>query len=173
MEEKYKKLVEKIEQLKKDNKFDLSVEEDLSIAIMNLISLEEHFFFSGAKTGKDDYFDLLNETRELRKSLLAKMMDENEAESWCISKHLLAASMRLMEVGTKYQKDGRKEEAKDIFAKAFKIYSMFWALRLKIIDASSAKKVADDKLDVHDQTGQNEPWAVEDIVKKLVDCCNE
>ena len=38
-EEKFQKLIEKIQQLKKDNKFDLSMEEDLSIAIMNLISL--------------------------------------------------------------------------------------------------------------------------------------
>ena len=172
-EDGYRSLLEKIEQLKKDNKFDLSLDEDLSIAVMNLISLEEHFFFSGGKTGKSEYFDLLNETREMRKSLLAKLMNEHEAESWCISKHLLASSMRLIEVGTKYQKEGKKDEAEDIFRKAFKLYSMFWALRLKVLDTAGMKKIDDDKLNVHDNEGNNEPWSVEDIVKKLVNCCNE
>jgi hypothetical protein len=32
---------------------------------MNLISIEEHFFFTGAKTGKSKYFDLLNQAREM------------------------------------------------------------------------------------------------------------
>ena len=159
----------KIAAIQKDNKVDLSSEEDLSIAIMNLISLEEHFFFSGAKTGKSEYYDLLNETREIRKGLLAKLMDENEAESWCISKHLLAATMRMMEVGTKYQKDGNKEEADKIFKQAFHVYSMFWALRLKIVDAAGLKKEAK----AADDLDTSKPWTAEDIVNKLVNCCTE
>jgi fructose-bisphosphate aldolase class 1 len=118
---------------------------------------------------------MLNETREIRKTLLAKLMDENEAESWCISKHLLAASMRIMEVGTKYQKDGKKEEAEKMFKQAFHVYGMFWALRLKIVDLGGVKKVADGQLNVHDNnpSDPNKPWSVEDIVNKLVNCCNE
>lgn len=168
MDLKIADLQAKIAAIQKDNKVDLSSEEDLSIAIMNLISLEEHFFFSGAKTGKGEYYDLLNETRQIRKELLAKLMDENEAESWCISKHLLGATMRLMEVGTKYQKDGKKEEAEKIFQQAFHVYSMFWALRLKIVDTAGLKteKVADD-------IDTSKPWTAEDIVNKLVDCCKE
>lgn len=172
-DQKIKELQAKIANFQKDNAVDLSSEEDLSIAIMNLISLEEHFFFSGAKTGKNEYFDLLNETREIRKSLLGKLMDENEAESWCISKHLLATTMRLMEVGTKYQKDGKKDEATKLFKQAFHIYGMFWALRLKIVDLGGVKKIADNQLNVHDETPSDQPWSVEDIVNKLVNCCNE
>ena len=56
-------LLERVEALKKSGGVDLSTEEDLSIAIMNLISLEEHFFFTGAKTDKPEYFDLLGEVR--------------------------------------------------------------------------------------------------------------
>jgi len=170
---KIKELQAKIANFQKDNAVDLSSEEDLSIAIMNLISLEEHFFFSGTKTGKSEYFDLLNETREIRKGLLGKLMDENEAESWCISKHLLATTMRLMEVGTKYQKDGKKDEAEKIFKQAFHIYGMFWALRLKIVDLGGVKKIADNQLNVHDETPSEKPWSVEDIVNKLVNCCDE
>ena len=47
-----KSFVEKVDNAKKQNIADLSSDQDLSIAIMNLISIEEHLFFSGAKTGK-------------------------------------------------------------------------------------------------------------------------
>src|SRR3989344_2138845 len=153
----------KIASLKEKSGVDLSIGEDLSLAIMNLISLEEHFYFTGVKTNKDEYFDLLNEVRSVRKSLLAKMMDKNEGETWCISKHLLASSMRLIEVGTKLQSDGKKEEAKEMFSNAHKVYSMFWAIRLKLVDASGFKQVA----------AKEKPWSYQDIVNKLVDCCDE
>ncbi len=39
-----KKFLEKVKELEKGEKLDLSSDEDLSIAIMNLISIEEHFF---------------------------------------------------------------------------------------------------------------------------------
>ena len=167
------KLMAKVEELKKSGSFDLSLEEDLSIAIMNLVSLEEHFFFTAEKTKKEEYFDLLGEVREIRKSLLKRMIDSHEGETWCISKHLLAASMRLMEVGTKLNGDGKKEEAHDMFAKAYRVYSLFWALRLKLIDMKGVKKVDENALNIHDKGGKKEPWTVETIVEKLVNCCDE
>lgn len=172
-DEKIKKLIAKVEEMKKSGTVDLSMEEDLSIAIMNLISLEEHFFFTAEKTKKDKYFDLLRETREIRKSLLKRMMDVNEGETWCISKHLLAATMRLMEVGTKFNGEGKKEDAKEMFDKAYHVYSMFWALRLKLVDLGNVKKIGDNQINVHDTEGTKKPWAVEDIVEKLVNCCDE
>lgn len=156
-------LLKKIEEMKKSGNIDLSVEEDLSLAIMNLISLEEHFFFTGVKTEKSEYFDLLSETRNMRKELLTKVMDKNEGETWCISKHLLATVARLIEVGAKLHSDNKKAEAKEIYDKAYKMYSIFWALRLKLIDVSGFKKIAADE----------KPWTFQDIVDKLVDCCDE
>lgn len=154
-------LVEKINKLKATGELDLSMEEDLSVAIMNLISLEEHFYFTGQKTGKSEYFDLLLETREIRKQLLAKMIDKNEGETWCITKHLLATTMRLIEVGTKLQSSGKKEESQDMFKKAHQIYSLFWGLRLKLIDLPELKNMS------------GAPMTKEDIISKLVDCCKE
>ena len=98
-------LLNRINELKKNSPIDLSMEEDLAIAIMNLISLEEHLCFTGLKTSKDEYFDTLNEIREMRKGLLAKMIEKNEGETWCTCKHLLSATMRLIEVGTKLHSD--------------------------------------------------------------------
>jgi hypothetical protein len=155
--------MKKVEAAKASGTVDLSLDEDLSIAIMNLISLEEHFFFTGEKTKKDHYFDFLEEVREVRKVMLAKMMPKNEGETWCISKHLLAASMRLMEVGTKLNGSGKKEEAKEFFDNAYKVYALFWGLRLKLIDATEYKKIAADE----------KPWSHQDIVTQLVNCCDE
>ena len=159
----FEALFKKVEQLKQSRSIDLSAEEDLSIAIMNLISLEEHFFFTGMKTDDSGYFDLLNEVRSMRKELLARMIDKHEGETWCITKHLLATTMRLIEVGTKLHSDGKKDDAKEILDRAYKTYSLFWALRLKLIDASGFKQVAADE----------KPWTLQDIVNKLVNCCNE
>ncbi|MDP3957887.1 MAG: hypothetical protein Q8Q36_00275 [bacterium] len=167
----FESLLKKVEEMKRTGQVDLSTEEDLSIAIMNLVSLEEHFFFTGARTGKSEYFDLLGEVREMRKELLGKMMDKNEGETWCIAKHLLAAAMRLIEVGTKLRSDRKHAEAKEMFERAYKAYSMFFALRLKLIDAAGFKKVAASES--ARQARDKKPWTFEDIVNNLVDCCDE
>jgi len=172
-QQEFKKLIEKIQELKKSGQYDLSLEEDLSIAIMNLVSLEEHFFFTASKTEKPEYFDWMSEVREIRKKLLARMIEKHEGETWCITKHLLAATMRVIEVGTKLYGDGKKDEAKEMFERAYKIYSIFWAIRLKLIDLSGIKKVDEGRLNVHDKSGGDKSWNVEDIVNKLVDCCDE
>ncbi|MCS7135057.1 MAG: hypothetical protein NZ893_01285, partial [Candidatus Aenigmarchaeota archaeon] len=109
--EKIEEFMKKIDKVTKEKKLDLSSDEDLSIGVMNLISIEEHLFFTAKKTGKDKYFALLDEVREMRKKLLKKLIKDYEGEVWCISKHLLAASMRLIEVGTKQFNKGNKTEA--------------------------------------------------------------
>lgn len=170
-------MVAKVDKMKKDNVLDLSSDQDLSIAIMNLVSIEEHFFFTGAKTGNPKYYDLLAEVREMRKDLLKKIIKEYEGEVWCISKHLLAASYRLMEVGTKAQGKGQKEEAQDMFKKAYDLYSLFWGLNMKLIDLGEVKKIADDSLNNQDDPASNKKVSLAGrlgaLVKKVVDCCIE
>lgn len=163
-------------QANKQNELDLSSDEDLSIAIMNLVSIEEHFFFTGAKTGNPKYFDLLQEARKMRGDLLKKLVKDVEqgSEQWCISKHLLAASMRLMEVGTKAQGRGKKEEAQDLFKKAFDLYSLFWGLNLKLVDLGQVKKIDDNQINKNDddkKTGIMDKLGK--AVKFLIDCCKE
>ncbi len=140
-------MVEKMDAAKKVNPLDLSSDQDLSIALMNLISLEEHFFFSGAKTGKTGFYELINTVREMRKELMQRIVHKNTAEHgevWCISKHLLAASMRLMEVGTKANAAGRADDAADLFAKAYDMYSLFWGINMDLIDLTGVQKIAPD-----------------------------
>lgn len=157
----------------KVDKLDLSSDEDLSIAIMNLISIEEHFFFTAEKTGKPEYFDLLKQVREMRKELLKKIIKEYEGEVWCISKHLLAASMRLMEVGTKQLGLGKKAEAEDLFKKAYELYSLFWGLNLKLINLGEVKGLADGQLNKKDTEKTGVMGALGKLVQKVIDCCME
>lgn len=166
-------MIKKFDDLKKDNQLDLSSDQDLTIAIMNLVSIEEHFFFTGAKTGKPEYYDLLNEVREMRKGLLKKIIKEYEGEVWCISKHLLAASYRLMEVGTKAQGRDNKKEAQDMFQKAYDLYSLFWGLNMKLIATDDVKKIDDDALNNTDTEKGGFAGKIGNLIKKVVNCCLE
>ena len=166
-------MIEKVDKLKKDNVLDLSSDQDLSIAIMNLVSIEEHFFFTGAKTGNPKYYDLLAEVRDMRKDLLKKIIKEYEGEVWCISKHLLGASYRLMEVGTKAQGKGNKTEAADMFKKAYELYSMFWGLNMKLIDLGDIKQIDEGALNNEDKEPHGFGGRLGALVKKVINCCIE
>lgn len=171
--QKLNEFIEKVDHMKKQEKMDLSSDQDLSIAIMNLVSIEEHFFFTGAKLDKPEYFDMIVEVREMRKELLKKIIKEYEGEVWCISKHLLAASMRLMEVGTKQLGLGKKDEAYDLFGKAYNLYSLFWGLNMKLLNVGEIKKIDDGALNKHDEEKKGFMGKLGVLVKKAIDCCIE
>ncbi len=186
-----KEFVERIDSSKKVNPKDLSSDQDLTIAIMNLISIEEHLVFSGAKTGKTAFYDLIEEVREKRKNLMQKIIPSYEGEVWCISKHLLASSMRLMEVGTKQQSLGHKEQAYDLFNQAYELYCLFWGLNMNMLNVADVKWVEDSVEDVKKLTSkvnenlaaavpvaeEKEPQGalakMKAFVRKAVDCCIE
>lgn len=111
------------------NTSDISKNEDLAIAVMNLISIEEHLFFTEAKTKKDEYLEVMDAVRSLRKEALKELLTNTEGELWCISKHLLAASMRMMETGNKFMKEKNREKAKFFYKASFDLYALFWMLQ--------------------------------------------
>ena len=188
--ESVKEFVERVDALKKKNPKDLSSDQDLTIAIMNLISIEEHLVFSGAKTGKNSFYDMVQDIRELRKNLLQKVIPAYEGEVWCISKHLLSASMRLMEVGTKQQSMGNVGEAYKLFNQSYDLYCLFWGLNMNLVDMKDVKWVHDDEEKVQALTAKmneledknNKAKTVENqslfgkmktVIRKAVDCCIE
>ena len=164
-------LIAKYDAMKKHEKMDLSCDQDLSIAIMNLISIEEHLFFTGAKTAKESYYDFLTEVRTMRKELLHKIIKNSEGEVWCISKHLLAASYRLMEVGTKQLDLSNKQEAYDFFAKAYKLYCLFWGLQMKLIKTDDVKAINENEQ--KPAKNNNILTKLSNLVKNAVNCCIE
>ncbi len=162
MEKKTSNFIKQIEEVKEKNSLDLSLGEDLSIALMNLVSLEEHFLFSFLKTENKKYLEFLEQIRELRKKLLAKIVKKKGSEDWCISKHLLAASMRLTEVGTKYLHDNNKKEAESAFLEAFNLYSLFWH-----VNGVGEGKIKVEKID------ESKLSKISQFMKKILDCCKE
>ena len=166
MEEEVKKWLIKIEEIKKGS-VDLSRDEDLSIALMNIISLEEHFYFTAMKTNNQKYLDMLNSVRNMRKNLLGKIVTNPKGEEWCISKHLLAASMRLIEVGTKELAKNNENEANIFFRSAFDLYSTFFAINMNLIDTKDLKT----DFEIGNSKGLMQKFSA--IIKKIVDCCKE
>ncbi len=175
--------MDKVKAMEKGHQLDLSSDEDLSIAIMNLISMEEHFFFTYGKTKNPKYLELLNEIREMRKSALKRIIKDYEGEVWCISKHLLAASMRFMEVGTKALTKGEQKDSQEMFDNAYKLYSLFWGLNLNLVgtkDLSGVKQSKAAKISfISEEKKPVEKASVGvfeklgELVKKAVDCCRE
>jgi hypothetical protein len=164
MNKKIENFIKQINEIKNKNELDLSLGEDLSMALMNLVSLEEHFLFSFMKTSQRKYLDFLEQVRELRKKLLRKIVKEDKkdnSEKWCASKHLLATSMRLSEVGTKYLHEGKKKEAEEAFYESFNLYSLFWAVN------------GVGKIEEEDKISENKLSKISQIIKKILDCCKE
>ena len=152
--------VKKIEEMKVKDSLDISAWEDLSIGLMNLVSLEEHSFFSYVKTQDEKFLEILNVVRELRKKLLALIVKkDDESEKWCMSKHFLASSMRLYEVGNRLLGEGKEKEAKELYKDAAELYGLFWKLNL-----DSKNKV---KIEEKDTKG------IFTSIKKLLECCKE
>ena len=172
--------MDKVKAMEKGHKLDLSSDEDLSIGIMNLISMEEHFFFTYNKTKDEKYLDLLNEIREIRKSALKRIIKDYEGENWCISKHLLASSMRFMEVGTKALTKGDKDDAKDMFEKSYQLYCLFWGLNLGLVTDKDIKHqetkeiafISDDKKPIKKESSSIFT-KLGSLVEKAIDCCKE
>lgn len=171
---KLKEFMNKVKAMEKGEKLDLSSGEDLSIGIMNLISIEEHLFFSGGKTGETKYYDLLNEVRKMRVDLMKSMIKEYEGEVWCISKHLLAASMRVMEVGTKALKNNDRPKAYELFRKSYELHSMCWALNLGVIGKGELKNIDIPEKEKPVIKEEKTVFAkVGSLVGKMLDCCRE
>lgn len=178
--ESVQEFVEKLDAAKKVNPKDLSSDQDLTIGIMNLISIEEHLMFSGAKTGKHEYYDLINQVREMRKNAMLKIIPSYEGEVWCISKHLLAAAMRVFEVGTKALAAGDKDTAYSLFDQSYELYCMFWGLNMGMLSGETPKSKpaakAKEKEATKVETAAPKSGGgskLKDWVKKAVNCCIE
>jgi hypothetical protein len=160
---KSENFIQKIQEIKDKSSLDISAWEDLSIGLMNLVSLEEHCFFSYIKTQDDKFLKILNVVRELRKKLLGLIVEKNDdSEKWCMSKHFLASSMRLYEVGNRLLGEGKEKEAKEIYKDAAELYGLFWT-----INVDSKEKVKE--LNGNEKNNKG----IFSSIKKLLECCKE
>ena len=163
---KTKNFITTISEIKEKNELDLSAGEDLSIALMNIVSLEEHSFFSFVKTQDEKFLEILETCRELRKRLLAKIVKEDDSEKWCMSKHLLASSMRMYEVGNRFLHEKKMEEAKQSYIDAAELYALFWKLNLR---DKSEESLSKNSINYNTK----EKKSIFSGIKKLLECCKE
>ncbi len=170
MEEKVEEFYENMKLEMETGETDFSAAEDLSFALMNLVSLEEHFFMTGAKTESPEYYSFLESVREARNSLLDDLLEEPEGEIRCAVKHLLGASMRIFEVGQKLKAAGKDPRAESYFKRAFEVYSLVWGL--------VARKVQLPESPAGEGRGAGEGNNGElterlgDLARNLLDCCD-
>ena len=94
---------------------------------------------------------------------------------------------------------GHKEEAEQMFDKAYSLYSLFWGINMNLIDLGEVKKIGDDALDKDDVKNNESSIAdkhetevksavvadkdsgekkgvmksLKEMVRKAVDCCIE
>lgn len=161
---KIKNFIKTIQDVKEKNKLDLSAFEDLSIGLMNLVSLEEHAYFSYIKTQDEMFLSILENVREMRKDLLKLIVkDDDGSEKWCMSKHFLASSMRLFEVGNRMLHEGKKEEANKFYRDSAELYFMFWKLNTEGINNKEIKI----------EINKEEKKSIFSSIKKLLECCKE
>ena len=82
--------------------------------------------------------------------------------------------MRLMEVGTKALGQGKKDEAQDLFKKAYDLYSLFWGINLKLVNLGEVKKIDENQIDIKDE---NKKEGIMDklgkVVQYVINCCKE
>ncbi|MBI2583354.1 MAG: hypothetical protein HYW25_01685 [Candidatus Aenigmarchaeota archaeon] len=104
---------------------DLSKAQDLVMATVNLIALEEHLAFTALKTGERDFYEIARGVRKIRIQCLRELIGEPKGELWCSSKHTLSAMMRMFEVASKEE----GEKCKFYLDFAFDLYKLFWLFR--------------------------------------------
>ena len=102
----------------------------------------------------------------MRKKFLEKIVKNPVGEEWCISKHLLAASMRLYEVGSKELSTKGMREAEQYFQASFDLWSLFFAINLKIVEFKELNQKSFSE-------ESQKMGKFSQIIKKIVDCCKE
>ena len=122
-----KQMVERADMAKKVNPLDLSSDQDLTIALMNLIVLEDLSV---------NYPELYSMVHDMRVELMSRVVHGADDVRYA-SKYLLGDAMRLID-------GGNKSGNYDYYDRAYELYSLFWGLNMGLIDMRGVKKAAPD-----------------------------
>ncbi|MDW2958619.1 MAG: hypothetical protein R8M37_02320 [Alphaproteobacteria bacterium] len=112
------RLVKSADDAKKVNPLDLSSDQDLTIALMNLLVIEDAFEY----------------VRDIRIELMSRIVAP-DTDAWGMSERLLGMAMQLIDDGNKAAGDS----AYKLYARAYELYSMFWGVNMGLIDVDDVK----------------------------------
>ena len=121
-----KSVIERADAAKKVNPLDLSSDQDLTIAVMNLIAVSD---MCGGELGES--------ISEMRDGLLRRIVAVEK--NMVLSIGLLGATMRLMESGNRAADSGDMAVAYRMYDDAYSAYSMFWGLNMGFVSADDIK----------------------------------
>lgn len=124
-----KEFVQNADNAKKANPLDLSSDQDLTIALMNLIRVEEL---------SDGFSELGAMVSDIRNRLMAQIVERGDLR-WGLSLELLGESARLMAQGMRALSDGKRKLAYEKFDACYGVYSVFWGINMGIIDSSDVE----------------------------------
>ena len=130
---------------------DVPLEMDLLWAVANLIEMEEHLWSVigdiKREIGDEDLAEkacsLLSDVRDLRASLMKKLVPARKYETWCELKHSISALYRIGEVASKYASEEKFGEAAEMLAcqkKALEIYVKSLILSAEIEKAAEGRR---------------------------------
>lgn len=98
--------------MKSDNK-DVGMLEDYMFVLQNQVALEHHASLSWANDKKEKWKRILELVRKNRSKWLNRFTDDNNAQSYCMSKHCLSIAMGMKEISNRFLEDGKKDLAKE------------------------------------------------------------
>ena len=133
------KLIKKVavaDNAKKANKLDLSSDQDLTIALMNLISIERYI----ENDAEHDFSQLKSMVNDLRVALMGKIVKKSD-KNFDVLCDLLGRSAMLMNDGFVALEKQNDARAYELFDAAFGVYSMFWGVCMGLADATDVENI--------------------------------
>lgn len=116
---------------KKVNPLDLSADQDLTIAVMNLIKLEKLLDGTCMSGG----CDMAGAVYDMRCNLMGRIVLDIKSDLWDMSVQLLGNAMDLLDSGL--QQIGIDDKsAYELFNRSYEFYSMFWGVNMGMIAVS-------------------------------------
>lgn len=133
------KLIKKVavaDNAKKANELDLSSDQDLTIALMNLISIERYI----ENDAEHDFSQLKSMVNDLRVALMNKIVKKSD-KNFDMLCDLLGRSAVMMNDGFVALENQNKVRAYELFDVAFGAYSMFWGVCMGLVDATDVENI--------------------------------
>lgn len=124
-----RKHIEMADMAKKSNRLDLSSDQDLTVGLMNLLSIEEYIKLHTT----NDYAGLLDMVVGIRMRLMERIVNSSDKNKDTMER-LLTESMSCIDDGVHLLSSGDNDTAYALFDDAYAKYSLFWGLNMGLID---------------------------------------
>lgn len=115
-----KNAVEQIDNAKKVNPLDLSADQDLTIALMNMVAIEKY----------SNYPKLVQMVRDIRTDLMRPMLEgvQYDGDVWSMSENLLCEMAEQMDRGNHALESGKTQEAYSAYDSAYQAWVIFMGI---------------------------------------------